>query len=95
MPRFPESDSRRAERVYTRIPIALLLGPEGATAERDASTFDVSPHGAKIITQATLTPGQTLVLLSYRKGAQPVRACVVWVSVEPGEPTQAGLEFVD
>jgi hypothetical protein len=90
-----QGEARRAERVYTRIPIALLLGLEGCEAERPATTADVSPHGARILTEAALVPGQTVELMSCKAGARLASARVVWVSVEPAKATQAGLEFLD
>ncbi len=92
---IPQPESRRAERIYARIPVRLLLGAEGYTAERIGTTTDVSTLGARILTEATLTPGQTMGMLSYRKGARLVSARVVWVSIARAESTQAGLEFLD
>jgi hypothetical protein len=95
MARFPEFHSRRVARIYACIPITLLLGAEGFATEQEASTLDVSLQGARIVTQPSLIPGQTIEILSYLEGARPQRVRVVWVRLEPAGPTQAGLEFVD
>ena len=95
MTRSPQPKSRRAERVHARIPVTLLPDPGSEAEEKYGTTLDVSPQGARILTEAVLTPGDTLRMVSLKTGTQPVRARVVWVSVEPDEPTQAGLEFLD
>ncbi len=91
----PRGETRRAERVVRRIPITLFVAPEGIATAKEATTADVSLHGAKILTEAALAPGETVRLVSYEGGGKPTYARVVWVSVEPAQPTQAGLEFLN
>lgn len=91
----PQSGVRRATRLYSRIPINLLLGSEGYESERVATTADLSLHGVRIITEARLIQGQTVELQSYKRGTQLVKARVVWVGQALTDATEAGLEFLD
>jgi hypothetical protein len=86
--------TRKTERVNARIPVTLLLDPENYAVEWSATTTELSAQGARILTEATLTSGQSIVMRSCRGGA-PVLARVVWVSSKVFEPTQAGLEFLN
>ncbi len=91
----PQSGVRRATRLYSRIPVTLVLGSEGYEAERVATTADISLHGVRILTEAQLLRGQTVELQSYKGGARLVKARVVWVDVAITDTTEAGLEFLD
>lgn len=86
---------RKAERVDTRIPLTLLLGPEAYAVEWAATATDVSAQGARILTKALLGSGQVVVMRSRNGGARPLLARVVWVSGRAAEPTHAGLEFLN
>jgi hypothetical protein len=76
----------------TRAPLTLRLGAEDGSA----ITVDVSPHGARILTNLALIPGQTLEITCYKAINRSLSARVVWVSVDgPDRPVEVGLEFLD
>ncbi len=88
-------NTRKAERVHVRIPVTLFLSPEGYAVEWSATTTDVSSRGARILTEAALTSGETVVMRALRRGTQPLLARVVWASGKSAKPVQAGLEFLN
>ncbi len=91
---FP-ARTRKAERLYARIPVTLLLSPGGYEVEWLAATTEVSAQGARVVTAVVLTPGETVVIRSRCGGAPPVLARVVWARAENAKPAQAGLEFLN
>ncbi len=88
-------DTRKAERVYARIPVTLFLSPEGYAVEWLATTTDVSAQGSRILTGAVLTSGETVVMRSRCGGTPSMLARVVWASGKTAKPTQAGLKFLN
>jgi hypothetical protein len=93
MPDDTRSIKRRSER--RRVQIAVTLVIEGNEAEHFGNTIDLSTHGLRLQSQATLGIGQSVGLLL---GSEPncfVKARVVWVGkVDPAQAGQAGFEFL-
>jgi hypothetical protein len=85
-------DRRSSERSLTRAPLTLRLDAE----DTSAVTLDVSSHGARVLTNLALIPGQTLEITCYKAINRSLSARVVWVSVDGSDrPVEAGLEFLD
>jgi len=76
--------------------MAVTLVIEGDEAEYLATTVDLSPHGLRLQSDATLVPGQPVGLLLATEPDCFIKARVVWVgkadSVQAG---QAGFEFLN
>ena len=76
--------------------MAVTLVIEGDEAEYLANTVDLSTHGVRLESEATLAMGQPVGLLL---GAEPncfVKARVVWVGkADSTLAGQAGFEFLD
>ena len=76
--------------------MAVTLVLEGEEAEYLANTLDLSTHGVRLQSEATLAPGQPVGLLL---GTEPncfVNARVVWVGkADSPLAGQAGFEFLD
>jgi PilZ domain len=88
--------SRRSERKPTRKAIVLMVESEDPEIQFDATTLDISEHGARIQTNTVLTPGQTLSLFQPDDPARSLRCTVVWAGeVSSDGHDQAGLEFLD
>ena len=75
--------------------MAVTLVIEGDATEHLATTVDLSPHGLRVQSDATLAPGQPVGLLLAAEPACFIKARVVWVgkaaSAQAGE---AGFEFL-
>jgi hypothetical protein len=76
--------------------MAVTLVIEGDEAEYIANTLDLSPHGLRLQSNATLALGQPVGLLL---GSEPncfIKARVVWVGkTNPAQDGQAGFEFLE
>jgi hypothetical protein len=75
--------------------MAVLLVIEGEEVDQSALTVDVSPHGLRLQTGASLTPGLPVGVLLDEKTERVIEARVVWVGqIETDQAGQAGLEFL-
>ena len=94
MPDDTRSVKRQSARARVQISVTLVI--EGDEAEHLASTVDVSTHGLRLQSDATLAMGQPVGLLL---GTEPncfVKARVVWVGkADSTLAGQAGFEFLD
>jgi len=76
--------------------MSVTLVIEGDEAEYLANAVDLSPHGLRLQSNATLALGQPVGLLL---GSEPncfIKARVVWVGkTDPSQDGQAGFEFLD
>ena len=76
--------------------MAVTLVIEGDEAEYVANTVDLSSHGLRLQSEATLALGQPVGLLL---GTEPncfIKARVVWVGkADSAQAGQAGFEFVN
>jgi len=93
MPDDTRSVKRRSERKRVQISVTLVI--EGDEAEELATTVDLSPHGVRLQSEATLALGQPVGLLL---GTEPncfIKARVVWVGkADSAQAGQAGFEFL-
>lgn len=94
MPDATRSVKRRSER--KRVQISVTLAIEGDEAEHLASTVDLSPHGLRLQSEATLQPGQPVGLLLATEPACFIKAHVVWVgTTDSTQAGEAGFEFLN
>ena len=84
---------RKIDRWTGVIPITLRVEARGRKYEHLASTLDLSDHGLRILTNTSLTPGQTLDVFSDRARIGHCR--VVWVTGAGSDrPSEVGLEIL-
>ena len=94
MPDDTRSVKRRSER--KRVQMAVTLVIEGDEAEYLATTVDLSPHGLRLQSDATLAPGQPVGLLLATEPDCFIKARVVWVGkADSAQAGQAGFEFLN
>jgi hypothetical protein len=94
MPDDTQSVKRRSER--KRVQIAVTVVIEGDEAEHLATTVDLSRHGVRLQSDATLAPGQPVGLLLATDPDCFINARVVWVGkADSAQAGQAGFEFLD
>jgi hypothetical protein len=77
--------------------MAVTLVIEGDEAEYLATTVDLSPHGLRLQSDATLAPGQPVGLLLATEPDCFIKARVVWVGKADSAQAadQAGFEFLN
>ena len=89
--RYPER--RRTTRLSLQIPLTVRCRlPEGETIDLKASTYIVSAHGALVLMDTPLIPGQTVKVLNEHT-AKSVD-CVVTSLREKRERRFVGMAFV-
>jgi hypothetical protein len=94
MPDDPSSVKRRSERERVQISVTLVI--EGEDAEYLATAVDLSLHGVRLQSDASLTPGQPVGLLLATNPDCFIKARVVWVGKADNDRVgQAGFEFLD
>jgi hypothetical protein len=87
-------NTRRYQRVHTRMPVRLMVDLHGRRTAYGAHTLDISPHGVRVRTSASLKPGQTLQVITIEVRPSQLWSRVVWVSRSKTEQEiDAGLEF--
>ena len=90
MPDDTRSVKRRSERERVQISVTLVV--EGDEAEHLATTVDLSPHGLRLQSDATLTPGQPVGMLLATNPDCFIKARVVWVGkADMAQVGQAGF----
>lgn len=73
--------------------LVVEMGME--TSSHEASTLDLSRHGARVQVNAKLKPGQVLHLIRPENPDDTVRCMVVWTAdVSSDTKGEAGLEFL-
>ena len=73
----------------------LVVEMEGEAASYDASTLDLSEHGARVQVNTEMKPGQVLHLVRPENPDETVSCLVVWTAdVSSDIKGQAGLEFL-
>ncbi len=76
--------------------MAVTLVIEGDEAECLATTVDLSPHGLRLQSDATLAPGQRVGLLLAAEPACFIKARVVWVGMAASaQAGETGFEFLN
>ena len=89
--RYPER--RRTTRLSLQVPLTVRCRlPEGETIDLKASTYTVSAHGALVLMDTPLIPGQTVKVFNEHT-ARSVD-CVVTSLREKRERRFVGLSFV-
>ena len=93
MPDDTRSVKRRSER--KRVQMAVTLVIESDEAEYLATAVDLSRHGLRLQSDATLAPGQPVGLLLATDPVCFIKARVVWVGkAATAQVGQAGFEFL-
>lgn len=73
-----------------------MVESDDAQAPHEGATIDLSEHGARVETETTLAPGQTLTLFQPDDPEHSFRCMVVWAgNVGSDGQDQMGLEFLD
>jgi len=94
MPDDTRSVKRRSERKQVQMAVTLVI--EGDEAEYLATTVDLSPHGLRLQSDATLAPGQPVGLLLATDPDCFVKARIVWVGkADSANAGQGGFEFLN
>jgi len=76
--------------------MAVTLVIEGDEAEYLATTVDLSLHGLRLQSEATLAPGQPVGLLLATEPDCFIKPRVVWVGkADSAQAGQAGFEFLN
>jgi len=90
------AERRRAGRHSIERRVQLLVESDRTNTHRDAVTVDVGNLGARVRSDARLSPGQSVDLILKQSTPIILSAKVVWVDVrEASGSRQAGLEFTD
>jgi len=90
------AERRRTDRHSIERRVKLLVESDRTNAHRDAVTVDVGNFGARVRSDARLSPGQSVDLILKQDAPVILSAKVVWVDVaEATGLRQAGLEFTD
>jgi hypothetical protein len=90
----PTSDRRRSQRVYLRIPIAVIApGPDKKMAREQTHTVVVNGHGALIRLDLKVRIGQTIILQNPETSEE--QTCrVIPVSTLAEGKTDVAIEFL-
>ena len=89
------AESRRSERKPVRKAVVLMIESVEPEEQQEGEAVDMSLHGARVESEAALTPGQILDLIQPDDPTHALRCTVVWygdVSTDGHE--QIGLEFL-
>jgi len=90
------AERRRADRHSIERRVRLLVESDRTNTHRDAVTMDFCTLGARVSSDARLSPGQSIDLILKQEAPVILSAKVVWVDVSgPSGRRQAGLEFTD
>ena len=72
-----------------------MVESESPQVPHEGTTVDLSEHGARIVAEAPLTPGQTLSLIQPDDPERALKCMVVWTGdVSSDGHDQTGLEFL-
>jgi hypothetical protein len=88
------SDKRESKRSPVQLSVILVI--DGSETEYRATTVDVSPHGVRLLSDATLVLNQRVSLHLRAEPEHFVKARVVWFgNHDPAQGRQAGFEFLN
>jgi PilZ domain len=91
---FPER--RRAGRDSIERRVTLLIESDRTNTHRDAVTIDLCVFGARVHTEASLSPGQSIDLIVKEDVPHIIPAQVIWVDgMRSGSHKEAGISFTD
>ena len=89
-------ERRRADRQAIQRHVTLLVESDRTNTHRDAVTVDVCAFGARVHTDAPLSPGQSIDLILRDDVHHIVPAQVVWVNgAQSSGQREAGISFTD
>ena len=90
----PQHDRRRSQRVYLKIPIAVIApGADRRMSREQTHTSVVNAHGALILLELPVRQGQTIILQNPETSEeQPCR--VIRVGHTPEGKTEVAIEFL-
>jgi len=89
-----EPFARQARRLPARIPVRLILDPRSPLVAHTAFTVDISPSGARVRADVSLSPGQAVNVVPNEGTQYAIPGRVVWVNEVPTDPgAEAGIEF--
>jgi len=95
MPDNPTSPTRRSERHQIRMALVLLMDPDNAEKREEAFTVDLSQHGCRIESPASLAAGQLVHLMPADLPGAVMPGRVVWVAEPASELAgEAGIELL-
>lgn len=90
---MPYSQERRSERVLLDVPIVIQGVSEGKQPFREETfTLTVSAHGALVMLENKVAPGQRIVLMNP-KNWEEQEARVAFVGPDRAGLAQVGIEF--
>jgi hypothetical protein len=86
---------RRYERKPANNPATIIVGCNGNKSEHQAYLVEISQRGLRLRVDASLTPGQIVLVMSGDRPKSAVRGRVAWAR-EPksGRQWEAGLELL-
>lgn len=88
--------ARRAERIYVRMPVTVLVESQGQKFLQVATTVDFSQNGVRIRTKSELAPGQIVDVIPGGEKGVPTSYRVVWMRTgEADQAAEAGLELLN
>jgi hypothetical protein len=88
-------ERRRYPRFPTKMPVILIVGPEGKAVAHNASTVDFSNLGARIRTTVSLSVGEAVGIVAHERKRETVPCRVVWVGTSQRDGSrETGLEFL-
>lgn len=95
MPGDTTTPTRRSERHPVRMALVLLRDSDGPENREEAFTIDLSQHGCRVESSASLATGQLVHLMPVDTPGVAMAGRVVWV----GEPSselagEAGIELL-
>jgi hypothetical protein len=90
----PAHDRRRSQRVYLRIPVAVIApGPDKKMTREQSHTTVVNAHGALILLELPVRQKQTIILQNPETSEeQPCR--VIGVGRTPEGKTEVAIELL-
>jgi len=87
--------TRRADRIYVRMPINIVVESQGAPVSHVATTVDFSVCGARVQTDAALVQGEQVQFILSGRKHPPLPSRVAWAKQpRPHQLQEAGLEFL-
>ena len=90
----PYLGDRKSERKRVRIPVILLVG--GDDLAHHAVTIDLSPHGARLLSEAPLFEDQAVRVCLPVFPTTSITSRVAWVGrANSPQAGQAGFEFLN
>jgi hypothetical protein len=74
----------------TRMPVILIVRPDGKAVAHNASTGDCSDQGARIRTAVDLGVGEAIGIVAYERRRETVPCRAVWVGTFQTDGSREG-----